>query len=117
MDTPLNTLSMLPCNSFPPTTSRQFFALPVINELVSLSNLLQLLCHQNVLFAYLKFGSFHDLFRQLKRDHFFLLGRAEKNDLVLIAGKGHENYQILGMQKEHFDDREVARDCLRKQVH
>ena len=45
------------------------------------------------------------------------ISRAEKNDLVLIAGKGHEDYQILGMQKEHFDDRQVARYCLRKQVH
>jgi UDP-N-acetylmuramoyl-L-alanyl-D-glutamate--2,6-diaminopimelate ligase len=47
----------------------------------------------------------------------YAISRAEKNDLVLIAGKGHEGYQISGMQKEHFDDREVARDCLRKQVH
>ena len=47
----------------------------------------------------------------------YAISRAEKNDLVLIAGKGHEGYQISGMQKEHFDDREVARYCLRKQVH
>jgi UDP-N-acetylmuramoyl-L-alanyl-D-glutamate--2,6-diaminopimelate ligase len=47
----------------------------------------------------------------------YAISRAEKNDLVLIAGKGHEDYQILGMQKEHFDDRQVARYCLRKQVH
>jgi UDP-N-acetylmuramoyl-L-alanyl-D-glutamate--2,6-diaminopimelate ligase len=47
----------------------------------------------------------------------YAISRAEKNDLVLIAGKGHEDYQISGVQKEHFDDREVARYCLRKQVH
>jgi UDP-N-acetylmuramoyl-L-alanyl-D-glutamate--2,6-diaminopimelate ligase len=28
--------------------------------------------------------------------------------MLLIAGKGHEDYQILGTQKIHFDDREVA---------
>jgi len=37
---------------------------------------------------------------------------ARPGDLILIAGKGHEDYQILGTQKIHFDDREVARDEL-----
>jgi UDP-N-acetylmuramoyl-L-alanyl-D-glutamate--2,6-diaminopimelate ligase len=32
---------------------------------------------------------------------------------VLIAGKGHEDYQILGAERIHFDDREVARDEMR----
>ena len=33
---------------------------------------------------------------------------ARPGDMLLIAGKGHEDYQILGTQKIHFDDREVA---------
>ncbi len=37
---------------------------------------------------------------------------AESGDVVIIAGKGHENYQIVGGDKFHFDDREVAADAL-----
>ena len=37
---------------------------------------------------------------------------AQAGDLVLIAGKGHEDYQIIGTQKVHFDDREVASKAL-----
>jgi UDP-N-acetylmuramoyl-L-alanyl-D-glutamate--2,6-diaminopimelate ligase len=33
---------------------------------------------------------------------------AQKGDILLIAGKGHEDYQIIGTQKQHFDDREEA---------
>lgn len=39
---------------------------------------------------------------------------AHSADMVLIAGKGHEDYQILGTQKVHFDDREVARDAIQR---
>jgi len=38
---------------------------------------------------------------------------AHANDLVLIAGKGHEDYQIIGKEKRHFDDREVAAQAVR----
>ena len=41
----------------------------------------------------------------------------QKNDLILIAGKGHENYQILGTKKVHFDDKKVAQEFLRDQIH
>jgi UDP-N-acetylmuramoyl-L-alanyl-D-glutamate--2,6-diaminopimelate ligase len=37
---------------------------------------------------------------------------AKAGDIVLIAGKGHEDYQILGTNKVHFDDREVAREAI-----
>lgn len=40
------------------------------------------------------------------------ISKAQAGDIVLIAGKGHENYQILGKEKIHFDDREVAREFL-----
>jgi UDP-N-acetylmuramoyl-L-alanyl-D-glutamate--2,6-diaminopimelate ligase len=33
---------------------------------------------------------------------------ANPGDVVLIAGKGHEDYQIIGIKKTHFDDREEA---------
>lgn len=39
---------------------------------------------------------------------------ARRGDMVLIAGKGHEDYQIIGKQKFHFDDREVAREAVGK---
>jgi UDP-N-acetylmuramoyl-L-alanyl-D-glutamate--2,6-diaminopimelate ligase len=35
-------------------------------------------------------------------------------DIVLIAGKGHETEQIIGTERLHFDDREIARECLAK---
>jgi UDP-N-acetylmuramoyl-L-alanyl-D-glutamate--2,6-diaminopimelate ligase len=37
---------------------------------------------------------------------------AKSGDIVLIAGKGHEDYQIIGVKKFHFDDREVAREAI-----
>ena len=37
---------------------------------------------------------------------------ARSNDVVIIAGKGHETYQIIGGDKFHFDDREVAAEAL-----
>ena len=40
--------------------------------------------------------------------------QARAGDTVVIAGKGHESYQLLGTGKIHFDDREIARDVLRK---
>jgi UDP-N-acetylmuramoyl-L-alanyl-D-glutamate--2,6-diaminopimelate ligase len=40
--------------------------------------------------------------------------KAKPNDVVIIAGKGHETYQVVGNNKYHFDDREIAREALDK---
>lgn len=40
------------------------------------------------------------------------VSKARPNDVVLIAGKGHETYQIIGGDKFHFDDREIAAEAL-----
>ncbi len=40
--------------------------------------------------------------------------KAKREDVVLIAGKGHETYQIVGGDKFHFDDREIACEALEK---
>ena len=41
------------------------------------------------------------------------ISTAGPGDTVVIAGKGHENYQIIGTEKNHFDDAETARRFLR----
>jgi UDP-N-acetylmuramoyl-L-alanyl-D-glutamate--2,6-diaminopimelate ligase len=40
------------------------------------------------------------------------ISKAKPNDVVIIAGKGHETYQIIGGDKFHFDDREIATEAL-----
>jgi UDP-N-acetylmuramoyl-L-alanyl-D-glutamate--2,6-diaminopimelate ligase len=42
------------------------------------------------------------------------IAKAKPEDVVLICGKGHETYQIVGNEKYHFDDREIAREALDK---
>jgi UDP-N-acetylmuramoyl-L-alanyl-D-glutamate--2,6-diaminopimelate ligase len=43
------------------------------------------------------------------------LDTARDGDVVVIAGKGHEQGQEIGGRKLPFDDREVAREALRRQ--
>ncbi|QQS41746.1 MAG: UDP-N-acetylmuramoyl-L-alanyl-D-glutamate--2,6-diaminopimelate ligase [Acidobacteriota bacterium] len=40
------------------------------------------------------------------------ISKARPRDVVIIAGKGHETYQIIGSDKFHFDDREIAAEAL-----
>jgi UDP-N-acetylmuramoyl-L-alanyl-D-glutamate--2,6-diaminopimelate ligase len=42
----------------------------------------------------------------------FAIKEAKPGDVIIIAGKGHETYQIIGSDKFHFDDREVAKEAL-----
>jgi UDP-N-acetylmuramoyl-L-alanyl-D-glutamate--2,6-diaminopimelate ligase len=44
------------------------------------------------------------------------LARASEGDVVLIAGKGHEPGQEIAGRVLPFDDVEVARDCLQRQL-
>src|SRR5690606_15066901 len=41
---------------------------------------------------------------------------ARDGDTVLIAGKGHETVQIVGERRIPFDDREVAREHVRRKA-
>ncbi len=50
--------------------------------------------------------------RKLAIEH--AIKHAQPNDIILIAGKGHENYQIIGTERTHFDDREVAVEAIKK---
>jgi UDP-N-acetylmuramoyl-L-alanyl-D-glutamate--2,6-diaminopimelate ligase len=35
---------------------------------------------------------------------------ARKGDTILLAGKGHETYQVVGTEKQPFDERQIVRD-------
>jgi UDP-N-acetylmuramoyl-L-alanyl-D-glutamate--2,6-diaminopimelate ligase len=42
------------------------------------------------------------------------LGEARAGDIVILAGKGHEDYQVLKDRTIRFDDRQVAREVLKR---
>lgn len=35
------------------------------------------------------------------------MSQSKQNDIILVAGKGHEDYQIIGVDKHHYSDRET----------
>ncbi|MFT7681114.1 MAG: UDP-N-acetylmuramoyl-L-alanyl-D-glutamate--2,6-diaminopimelate ligase [Moritella dasanensis] len=43
------------------------------------------------------------------------MSQSKPNDIILVAGKGHEDYQIIGVQKHHYSDRETITDMLDNQ--
>ncbi|MFC1585180.1 UDP-N-acetylmuramoyl-L-alanyl-D-glutamate--2,6-diaminopimelate ligase [Fibrobacterota bacterium] len=43
------------------------------------------------------------------------LERLKPGDCGVIAGKGHEDYQIIGMEKRHFSDREQVMEWVKEQ--
>jgi len=38
------------------------------------------------------------------------LGLARPSDTILLAGKGHETYQVVGTEKQPFDERTIVRE-------
>lgn len=62
-------------------------------------------------------GAQHHLKLTDRREAIFrAIDEAREGDVVLIAGKGHETYQVLGEQRIHFDDHEVAREAMKKRL-
>lgn len=43
----------------------------------------------------------------------YALQKAKKNDIILLAGKGHETYQIIGDEKNPFDERKIVADLIK----
>lgn len=46
----------------------------------------------------------------------YAISIAQPGDVILLAGKGHETYQIVGKEKHHFDDREIAHQAILGQL-
>lgn len=61
-------------------------------------------------------GLAHPEHAVIERDRAKAIARAIRGgvagDVVLIAGKGHEDYQIVGLEKRYFSDRDVALAAL-----
>lgn len=59
-------------------------------------------------------GSDHEIISDRREAITRAVSIARTDDVVIIAGKGHETYQIIGGDKYHFDDREVATEALQQ---
>lgn len=59
-----------------------------------------------------KFEAYVDREEAIKRG----VELCEPNDILLIAGKGHETYQIIGKEKIHFDDKEMALKYIKEKI-
>jgi UDP-N-acetylmuramoyl-L-alanyl-D-glutamate--2,6-diaminopimelate ligase len=46
----------------------------------------------------------------------YALKLAAPVDTLLLAGKGHETYQIIGKEKQHFDEREILQELLKDEI-
>jgi UDP-N-acetylmuramoyl-L-alanyl-D-glutamate--2,6-diaminopimelate ligase len=42
-----------------------------------------------------------------------VVAEAAPDDTILLAGKGHETYQVVGTEKQPFDEREIVREAVR----
>lgn len=42
----------------------------------------------------------------------FALDQAEAGDCIVLAGKGHETYQVVGTEKQPFDERAIVTELL-----
>ena len=43
------------------------------------------------------------------------MSQSNPDDIILVAGKGHEDYQIIGVNKHHYSDRETISEMLDNQ--
>ena len=57
-------------------------------------------------------GSDYSVVPDRKEAIFYAIAEARPKDVVIIAGKGHETYQLVGDDKFHFDDREIASEGI-----
>lgn len=42
------------------------------------------------------------------------LRNSRADDVLILAGKGHETYQIIGTEKNHFDEREIVAEYFKQ---